>query len=224
MKTIRLATALACILPVALSAATATFDDLFSPPALTSTTGLTFTTAPGDGLSYAGVVWDSRVTVVGDQYKVDSGGPLFGLPHSGNYFITNESTDGGDGITLATTQVLTGAWFGRNEYYGFGGGADAITIIALAGATPLGSVSFNLPEVAAGQPEMLSFVDTSAFTGLVGITGYRIDRNAPEASATNWVADDFQFSPAAIPEPSTAAAAAGILALAFVASRRRAPR
>lgn len=199
-------------------ALTVTFDDLPSPPALTAATGLQYTTAPGDGSLYAGVVWDSRVTVVGDELRTDTvtPGPLFGLPHSGHYFITNG--DGGNGITLATTQVLTGAWFGRNEYYGFGGGADSITINALSGATVLGSVTFALPETHDGQPEPLSFVDTGSFTGLSGITGYTIDHTAPALRKDNWVADDFQF--ASVPEPSLAAAGAGLCLLGFAAWRR----
>lgn len=199
---------------------TAGFEDLFAPPALNASTGLRFTTAPGDGHLYAGVVWDARATVVGAQYKVAADGPFFGLPHTGNYFITNESTDGGNGITLTTTQVLTGAWFGRNEYYGFGGGADAITITALASATPLGSVTFDLPELNDGQPEPLSFINTSTFTGLIGITGYRIDHTTPNEFNHNWIADDFQFQPAPIPEPAATAGAVGLLILGSVAWRR----
>lgn len=208
-------------LSTGLSAALATFDNLPSPPARTTSSGLQFTTAPGDGLFYAGVVWDSRVTVVGDQYKLDSNGPLFGLPRSGNYFITNGSIDGGDGITLTTTQILTSVWFGRNEYYGFGGGAHAITITALANTSPLGSVSFNLPETAVGQPEVLSYLDTSLFLSLHGITGYRIERETSELTAPNWVADDFEFTAAPIPEPSSFAALAGLATLGLAAVRRR---
>ncbi len=206
-------------LPV--SALTVGFEDLPFPPALGASTGLQYATAPGDGSNYAGIVWDSRVVVVGDQYRVDPGtpGPLFGLPHSGSYFITNESSgDGGNGITLATTMVLTGGWFGQVEYYGFGGGADSITIHALNGSTSLGFVTFTLPEVTAGQPEPLSFVDTSSFTGLSGITGYRIDRHPSSPSADNWVADDLQFAP--VPEPREMAVAAGLLMAGFAAWRR----
>ncbi|RYD27287.1 MAG: hypothetical protein EOP86_24750, partial [Verrucomicrobiaceae bacterium] len=174
MKSInRLATALGCLIPTALPAATATFDDLFAPPALDAATGLRFTTGPVTSPVYEGVEWDDRVTVVGSQYKVAVDAPLFGLPHSGNYFITNESTDGGNGITLNTTLVLTSAWFGQNEYYGFGGGATSVTITALAGSTSLGSVTFDLLDLVDGQPEMLAPVDTSVFLTYSGITGYR---------------------------------------------------
>jgi hypothetical protein len=195
-----------------------TFDDLPLLPARDGATGLQFTTAPGDGSNYAGVLWDSRITVVGDQHRVDTAtpGPVFGLPHSGNYFITNG--DGGNGITLTTTKLLTGAWFGRNEYYGFGGGADSVTISALSGATVLASVSFALPEDHDGQPEPLSFVDTGSFSSLTGITGYRIDHTAPAPSLDNWVADDFQFIP--VPEPALSALMTGLGVVGFAAWRR----
>lgn len=203
----------------------ATFDDLPTPPALDSSTGLQFTN--NNSLVYQGITWDSRFTVVGDEYRVNPPpapppNPLFGLPHSGDYFVTNG--DGASGLTITTSQILTGAWFGQNEYYGFGGGADQITIVALAGAVELASVVFDLPENNAGQPEPLSFVDTSSFVGLAGITGYRIDRRAPNQFAVNWVADDFQFQAAAVPEPASIALVASALPIALLAWRRRRPR
>ena len=207
-------------------ALTVNFDDLPSPPALTSSTGLQYTTVPGDNSLYAGVVWDSRVTVVGDQVRTDPGtpGPLFGLPHSGHYFITNG--DGGNGITLTTTQVLTGAWFGGIQYYGFVGsaGADQITINAMHNGTTLASVTYDLPKTAGGydvaQPEPMTFVDTSNFASLTGITGYTIDHHVPAPFADNWAADDFQFQPATVPEPGAMAAVTGVLVLGFAVGRR----
>jgi len=194
----------------------ATFDDLATPPALDSSTGLFF--ANNSSSVYGGVTWDSRFTVVGDAYRVDPGtpGPLFGLPHSGQYFVTNQGSGAGnDGLTISTDKVLTGAWFGRNEYYGFGGGADQITLNAMNGTAVLASVVFDLPELLAGQPEVLSFVDTSAFTALTGITGYRIDRREIGILAGNWVADDFTFIAATgLPEPASGwLMAAGLLLL-----------
>lgn len=201
----------------------ATFDDLGAPPALDSATGLYF--ANGASSSYAGVTWDSRFTVVGDAYRVaGSSGPLFGLPHSGNYFVTNQATGAGnDGLSIDTTQVLTGAWFGRNEYYGFGAGADQISIHALNGSTVLASVVFDLPELLSGLPEVLSFVDTSSFMALSGITGYRIDRRELGTLSGNWVADDFTFVAARdLPEPASGLlAAAGLLLLGWITARGR---
>jgi hypothetical protein len=180
----------------------ATFDDLPSPPARDSATGLFF--ANHSSALYQGVTWDSRVNVVGDAYRVDptTPGPLFGIPHSGHYFITNGGA-ANDGILLTTDQVLLGGWFGRNQYYGFGSGADQVTIRALNGSTVLDSVVFDLPAPPVdGQPGQMGFADTSRFARLSGITGYRIDRHELAPQTGNWVADDFSFAPASVPEPS----------------------
>lgn len=204
------------------AAAVASFDDLPTPPAVSSATGLFF--ANGDSAHYAGASWDSRFSVVGDEYRVDTAtpGPLFGRPHSGRYFITNGG-NGNDGLVITTAQVLTGAWFGRNEYYGFGAGADQITIHALSGAASIGAVSFELPELLPAEPEVLSFVDTSSFLGLAGITGYRIDRRELGQQSGNWVADDFSFvEPRRLSEvPSLALLGMALLALAYPGRRRR---
>lgn len=196
----------------------ASFDDLAIPPALDSATGLQYTNA-GNSLLYQGVSWDADFTVVGDAYRVAGGGPLFGVPASGHYFVTNQS--GKSGLTISTDQVLTGAWFGRNQYYGFSeGGADQVTIVALHGLAELAYVVFDLPESHPGLPEPLSFVDTSVFAGLAGITGYRIDRRELGSQAGHWVADDFQFAaPGTVAEPGSGALlGAGLVLLAL---RRR---
>lgn len=205
------------------SAATLGFEDMAAPPALTSATGLSF--ANGGSSVYGGVTWDSRFTVVGDGYRVDTvtPGPLFGVPHAGHYFVTNQGAGAGnDGLSIDTSMVLTGAWFGRNEYYGYGAGADQITIHALSGASVLASVLFDLPELLPGLPEVLSFVDTSSFATLSGITGYRIDRRELGAASGNWVADDFTFVAArAVPEPATIWLTLGALASLAMGVRRR---
>ncbi len=158
--------------------------------------------------------------MVGDQYAVGTGGPLFGIAHSGHYFVTNHD---GNAVTIVTGQVLTGAWFGRNQYYGYGeGGADQVTIVALHDASELASVVFDLPESHPGQPEPLSFVDTGAFAALAGITGYRIDRRELGTQAGNWVADDFQFEAArTVPEPGSWALLMVSLGALLAAARRR---
>jgi hypothetical protein len=180
-----------------------TFDDLPAPPATDSATGLFF--ANNDSALYQGVTWDSRVNVVGDAYRVDTTtpGPLFGIPHSGHYFITNGGADN-DGILLTTDQILLAAWFGRNEYYGFGSGSDQVTINALGGATVLASVVFDLPAPSvAGQPGLMGFADTNLFASLSGVSGYRIERHELGSQAGNWVADDFSFAQSSVPEPSS---------------------
>jgi hypothetical protein len=199
----------------------AMFDDLPFPPALDSATGLQYTNA-GNSLAYQDVTWDANFSVVGDQYRVDpSGGPLFGIPHSGHYFVANQG--GFSGLVITTDKILTGAWFGRNEYYGFGGGADQISIFALSGLTELASVVFDLPENFAALPEPLSFVDTSVFGALRGVTGYRIDRRKSGTFADNWVADDFQFRNVSdLPEPGIPTLLVTGLAYLLVRSRRQA--
>jgi len=168
----------------------ATFDDLAAPPPLNDKTSLEI--ANNNSLVYEGIQWDSRFDVIGDEYKVSGTGPLFGIPRSPHYFVTNGG-DGSSGMLITTGLVLTGAWFGRNEYYGFGAGADQVTIVALSGATELGSVVYDLPVTNPGQPEPLSFVNTGIFGALSGITGYRIDRREL-GQGGHWVADDFQLS------------------------------
>ena len=193
-------------------AGTITFDDLPALPAVDGAAALT--DANGGSPTIAGVTFVGGVSVIGDAYRVDivTPGPTFGIPHSGHFFITNHS--GTDNIQLLTTQTLLGAWFGQNEYYGFGGGADQVTVTAFGSGGDLASVVLDLPNNFPGLPEPLSFMDTIAFAGLAGITGYRIDRHEIVELTGNWVADDFVFLSSAVPEPGSwllAAVAAALL-------------
>jgi hypothetical protein len=212
-------------LGLAAHSATASFDDLSTLPEADGQRGLFF--ANGNSLSYAGVRWDERFSVVGDAYRVEPGppaGPLYGIPHSGNYFVTNEG-DGAlnDGLRITTDLLFTGAWFGRNAYYGFGAGADQVRIHAVAGDQVLASVVFDLPDTDPGHPAPLQFVDTSSFAAVSGITGYRIDRRELGEQNGHWVADDFSFVAATpVPEPGQAVLLlSGLVLLARLARRRR---
>ncbi len=198
----------------------ADFDDLELPPQVNSATGLQYTNS-ANSLLYKGVNWDANFTVVGDQYRVNAvDGPLFGIPNSGHYFVTNQN--GLSGVTITTDKILTGAWFGRNQYYGYSeGGADQVSIIALHGMIALGSIVFDLPESNPGQAEPLSFVNTASFSSLSGITGYRIDRRELGSQSGHWIADDFAFSDAPINVPEPGILALFALGLGFLAWRSR---
>ncbi len=208
MPTLSAVAAALCLVTGGVHAAvTASFDDLPTPPAVNDVAGLFY--ANDGSASYKGVIWDSRFRVVGDEVRIDPSAPLFGLPKSPHYFVTNETATVGttftnDQLLMTTTLVLTEAWFGQNEYYGYGGGADRVTVHALNGSDILASVSLDLPDDTPGQPEPLRRMDTSAFTALSGITGYRIDRRAPQVFSDSWVGDDFVFQ-SPVPESSTLA-------------------
>ena len=203
----------------------ATFDDLPNLPAVTDADALFY--ANGNSSNYQGAVWDARFRVVGDAYRVaPPSGPAFGIPQSGHYFVTNVGGELGseftnDHLFITTNQVLTEAWFGQNEYYGYGGGADEVTVHALQGLAILGSVSLVLPDEVDGQPELLRRMDTSAFLALSGITGYRIDRHERGSQSGNWIGDNFVFQPVQqVPEAPTAWLA--LLGLAAGWRRKRA--
>jgi hypothetical protein len=79
-------------------------------------------------------------------------------------------------------------------------------------------VVFDLPELLDGLPEVMTFVDTSSFSALAGITGYRIDRRELGTLSGNWVADDFTFVAARdLPEPGTVWLLLGALLLSVAA-------
>jgi hypothetical protein len=195
--------------PSLVMGATLTFDDLPNLPGTASVAN--FIDANGGSAVYGGVTFDSQFRVVGDAFRIDTTtpGPVYGIPVSGHYFVTNVSAgslNGVDGVVLTTDQVLTGSWWGRNEYYGFGTGADQITINALHGASVLQALTFDLPApLVNGQPGQPAFFDTSAFSSLTGITGYRIDRREGSPLNGNWVADNLTFTGTSspVPEPSS---------------------
>ena len=157
--------------------------------------------------------------MIGDEYRIGgpAPNPAMGVPHSGHYFLNN-GNDPNDDLIITTPNVLTRAWFGRNEYYGYGGGASEVTVTAFGSSGNLGSVTLVLPDtfpntgnlpppndsIGNGLPDPMVQMNTSSFLSLAGITGYRISRLETASQTGDWVADDFTFaSPAAIPEPSS---------------------
>jgi hypothetical protein len=230
MRPLLLLAALLTLAPISLSRGQLLgFEDLngdtSSSISTTQSSGLQYINGTSGSL-YGGVVWDTRITVVGIDARVDTStpGPRFslGAPLGGNYYITNDAsfdtsdpaTAFGNGITLTTSQVLTGAWFGAVQYYGFSdpGGTSSVSITAMSGLTPLLTLNYTLPVDGSIDPDTrlyigdaMGYFDTSAFENLHGITGYVIDRaDTSYPSDAQWVADNFNFvSPSATPEPSS---------------------
>lgn len=200
------------------------FENLVSAPPVTGTASLY--EANGNSSVIEGITWDSRLRVTGDQNRTsgDPSNPLSGIPHGGDFFITNEAyPDAGDAVTIGTSLVLTGAWFSQVEYYGFGHDSMTITIEAMNGNTVLGSASVTLSPNNAGTPPIpplpMEFLDTSSFLALSGITGYRINQSPLDAGSRYWSADDFSF--AAVPEPENIALVSGAMLALFGLWRRR---
>ncbi|SLM32560.1 exported hypothetical protein [Desulfamplus magnetovallimortis] len=166
-----------------------TFDDFLLSPA----SNHSLYTLNNDNPIYRDIVWDTGFGVFGEDYKICDDCPIFGIPHSGSFAITNH--DDTDGLTITTPKILLGFWAGRNEYYGYGGGSEEITVYAIdTSGSVLGSVCHQLPDNHSGLAEPLEFVDTSAFSDLTGIQAYRIEPAEGCNMDCNWVADDFVFS------------------------------
>jgi len=200
-----------CLLAMTPSLAMAelvTFENLPSPPPLDASQGLFF--ANNSSAVYEGITW-GEFSVFGNQYSSSGsvGGigidPLFGNVH-GNYGVSNSG--GAASVSITTNMVLTSSFWGRNEYFGFGGGADQITIHVMSGANEIATKVVDLPNFGSHngleEASPLEKVDTSEFLNLHGITGYVITRHEPRDFADNWVADDFTFvAPSTVPEPSS---------------------
>jgi len=141
--------------------------------------------------SYSGILWH-ELNIFGANYRVDTTtpGPLYGLPHSGIYALTNS----GSTATIETDKILVGLWVGQNEYYGYGAGADQVTIHALDDqGDSLSSVTMDLPDNIEGEAEVLQWMDTRQFVTHSNITSYRIDRREIDSGGGHWVADDLNF-------------------------------
>ena len=192
---------------------TVTFEDLSVPPGETSSGRLV--DANGGSSVYHGITWSSGFSVFGNQYATSGAPPLFGNVF-GSYGLTNSNGTGTAGdnstdLTITTDMVLTGSWWGTNEYYGFSHGPDELQILAVATSGSI-LVDFHLPSPGPGgtgyseSASPLEFLDTSIFATLTGIKEYHIIVPHPDTAFgnNNWVADNFTFvQAAAVPEPSS---------------------
>ncbi len=129
-------------------AASFTIDFESLPMLSTTDQNQSLTDANGGSNTVQGVMFTSPgFRVIGDDFRI--GGPAprpaMGVAHSGHFFLNNGNTPNDD-VIMTTTSVLTEAWFGRNEYYGYGGGASAVTITAFGIGGDLGSVTVNTPD------------------------------------------------------------------------------
>ncbi len=192
----------------------------------------------GNSSTTQGVTFGDNALVIGDEYRVspNAPNPTWGVPHSGHYFLGNGTPN--DYLLIQTTLVLTEAWFGRNEYYGNGGGATSVTVTAVGALGDLGSETTLLPDtypytgnlpgysIGNGLPDPMVRLDTSSFLGLSGITGYRISRVATGQYTDDWVGDDFTFttatSPSTVPEPTGFATfGLGLLGMTYMLRRQK---
>jgi len=169
----------------------ANFDDFPILPAINGYANLSDLNNGSN--NYAGVQWDSRFQIVGRNYVelwVNQGPNTYAKPRSASFASFN--ANGENGLALQTTKILTGAWFGRVDLGNGPYGATQIVIHALNGSTTLGTVSMALNSTTP------SFMDTSLFLNLSGITGYRIDRVAQSGGIASrlgsWIAEDFAFA------------------------------
>jgi Ca2+-binding RTX toxin-like protein len=169
----------------------ANFDDFPILPAINDYANLSDLNNGSN--NYAGVQWDSRFQIVGRNYVelwVNQGPNTYAKPRSASFASFN--ANGENGLALQTTKILTGAWFGRVDLGNGPYGATQIIIHALNGSNTLGTVSMALNSTTP------SFMDTSLFLNLPGITGYRIDRVAQSGGIASrlgsWIAEDFAFA------------------------------
>lgn len=192
----------------------------------------------GDSIALSGTVtFEGLVTPQSDQFRFgfyDANGQTGATGWLG-YFATNSGTSTGD--------TRSRLWERNNPNTGsFGSGAGATTL-AFAGATPSNTafasgtyayslvatrtvsgldLSWSIIETGAGADYSVSgtFSDVTAQTFSFNRVGF-FTGGGLNAGRVSLADVDLTFTPAAVPEPSSAALAAGLLGIGFVATRRK---
>ena len=217
------------------SAQTLTFDNLKSEQG--ATTDVFLPDANGGDRTISGVTFNKAVNsdweIIGNQYKAPLSSTVFAQSHSGHYALVGNAYSGVDtfgttytGLTVTTTQALTGLYFGYDDNGGGSNDVGTLTITAFGTAGDLAS------DTATPSSTTLSLFDTSGkFSGLTGVTGYRFETTASNAlymanGQAYLVADDLMFrgTPTSVPEPSGGVSLALGLALLGGAAAQRARR
>ena len=166
-----------------------TFDNLPNEPGPNAFS--TLNQANG-GSTIDGVTFSPNAYVFGSQFSFGDPKTPYVTPASGQYAFTPGNAYM---TTLTTTKTLYGLDLGTVNFASGGGGADQVKISAFdASGQVLGSVTTSLT-----GPKM-SFLNTSQFASLSGIAGYNL---YGIGGYLDYAADDFTFSPAAVPEAST---------------------
>lgn len=169
-----------------------TFDNLPNEPGLNAFS--TLSQANG-GSTIDGVTFSSNAYVFGSQFSFVAPGVPYVTPASGQYAFTPGLAPV---ATLTTTKTLYGLDLGTVGLFDGQGeeGAKQFTVSAFdVSGNVLGSVTTSL------SGPKTSFLDTSQFASLSGIAGY--DLYSAGGNNPDYAADDFTFSPAAVPEAST---------------------
>ena len=200
-------------------AAFITFDALANLPPTNSFRSLA--SANGGSSVLGGATWDANFFVVGggyvEQFQNQGGSNPFATPQTPNFALFNANA--ADGLTIQTTDILTSLWLARPDMGNGARGTNQVTVQALNGVTVLGSRTITLTSTTP------AFLDTSSFTALTGVTGYRLNRVAIGGDGYgggHYIADSFQFRPVAVPVPATALIFAFGAGLAVARRRLRA--
>ena len=191
-----------------------TFDNLSNEPGPNAFS--TFSQANG-GNTIDGVTFSPNAYVFGNQFSFGNPSLPYVTPASGQYAFTPGQAPM---TTLTTTKTLYGLDLGTVDLGNGEAEAKQFTISAFnTSGQVLGSVTTGL-----SGPKM-SFLDTSQFASFSGIAGYNLYGTG---GYSDYAADDFTFSPAAVPEASTSISLGlmllGLAGVAAAAHKRKSGR